>query len=371
MSLRKWTPSSSRVRREDGRVFSSSIGAARNHGLKIARQIEHCCNGYVLEAGGWGWKWEFTEAEHDFGNIEVLRDKISEAIGSQRSSLLIRRNYYKNGGKASSPAYRQRSFVVVSFLRSWIWALYGDVGNSDYIVPAHSGEDLYRDLCIYCEDNSYDIPFKSSRGFGKHLRAWELLYQRVVGLKFTSIDREYDSIVGIEFDSKLVVEGASIYDNIPEYGQKKNRKKNIPVRPGARGFPVHCKNNGITYPSIRIASAETLIHRDSIKFCCEGDIDYIEGASVVWRFSYGKWEDISVDWFVKNPVWNRIIELVTIEDLNDGSTYSSIMEAADALSIDYNEIKDFCENPIEKGMEIIHPFYAPEYHKFEYILEEW
>lgn len=373
MSIGKWVPSNLRVRREDGRVFSNSIGASRSHGLKIARQIEHCCNGYILEAGGWGWKWDFSEIEHDFGDFDVLRDKIRAATINDREHVLAKRNYYKNGGKASSPAYRQRSFVVVSFLRDWIQGFRPMNPEDDgYRIPiAFSGKQLYKELQKYCDNNMYDIPFKSSRGFSKHLRAWELLYQRVVGLKFGSLEREYSSIVGIGFDSDLTVEDASIYDYIPEYGQRKDRKKGVPVRPGARGFPVHCKNNGITYPSIRIASAETLIHRDDIKFCCEGDVDYAEGAGVVWRFSYGKWEDVSVDWFVEKSEWNRVVEFVTVEDLNDGSMYPSIVEAAAVLGINDYEIKEFCENPVEKGMEVTYPFSAPEWHNFEYVLEEW
>lgn len=360
-----WIPSNLRVKRLlDGKIFSTSVGAARHYDKRIAQQIEHCCNGFLAMVEDSSWEWVFEDRVYDVGDIEDLNRRLEKSI-SQSSKKQV--NYYTYIGKAVSPSYRQSSFVLVSFFRYWI-GIHNKDGKDDYRTPPIQGKELYKELCKFCERNNYDIPFSGSAGFSRHLRGWEILYRRVVGLTFAEIQLKYRQVVGIVFSGLIKVDGASIYDEIPEYRNSPDRKKFI--KPGLRGYPVYCHFTNTTYPSISKASKETLITRAEIKFCCEGDIDFTVRNGLVWKFEYGKWEDVSVDWFLSKKDKYSDKDRIAILDIHTGEEYDNITDLTNDIDINSSVLEEYCENPGRHGIIIESIFSSPELHDFEYLVEE-
>ena len=345
----QWVPQNIRVQRlSDGKIFSNSLGAARHHKLPIAREIEDCCERLIAsDTMGEKWSWCFKKPVRNFGDIDNLifriRKELKENYGDE--PLRIKKNHYKQRGKATNPQYRQVAYVVGSFIRDYISSEYPS-GDSRM-----STMRMYKRLLGWCHKNGHVAPVKSYRGLGRHLRSWEILYAKLCGLYLVrDLIVNGRKRIGIAFNKELIVEGFSVYDPIQEYATKDlTQWSKMPVRPGARGYPVFCENTGITYPSITAASRDTMVYRSEIKFCCEGDVDCFEALGQVWFFSYSRWEEVDTEWFVGKKEWAQSAQPRQVILLNDGTIYNSITEAARISGVDRRAVVDFCERGDSEG----------------------
>lgn len=362
-----WKPSSLRVkRRSDGREFSCSLGAARHYGLPIARKIEWSCDGLIGVVENSQWEWIYDQPAKDFGNIEVLRNKLKEYYGVEESSIPPR-NYYRKIGKATSPAFRGKAFILVEFFRS-----YSELEESKSVQPI---QNIYLLFLSWACNNKKEIVISSDRAMGKHLRAWEMLYRKTSGIILSYINigpGVWRS--GARLDESLIDSNFSVYDEIPEYREERPRSEisDIIIRIKSKGFPVYCENTGITYPSLTAASKALLIQPYDIKFCCENDIDNVFYGEEVWTFKYGRWEDVSVEWFIESPVHMNSTKGIQIIDLNSGEVYASIRMASKITRLRPKRIQEFCKmgNKEGPGLLVNRIGYSPEYFKFDYYTEE-
>jgi hypothetical protein len=353
----------------DGRVFYTSISAAKHYGLPIAHQIEFCCNGIIPTVEGTEWRWVYGKRKIDPGDVEDLRGRISAVMRKYEKNWSENRNYYRRAGKAKTKSHRQQIFPIANFFRYWA----KDLRSKE---PVRTSE-VFKELEKWCIEENQVLTTETDRALAKHLEAWKLLYERVVGLvlkkhPFGKYNRKYSSV---RIDPSLIIPGMSIYDEISEYANPEIKPAEVPkLKSGIKGIPIYCHNDGVTYPSMKIASEVSLCYTQDIKYVCEGDLESISRGDQIWKFSYGRWENVSIDWFVDTGRYTfHNTSSVSVMDLVSGEAFNSIREASKVSGIPRDKIKLFCEEGDPHGPGITSRRFSDDKSRrwvFSYIKEE-
>lgn len=335
-----------RVQRlSDGKIFTNSQAAAKAYRKPIAKTIEASCNGYIGFVEGSMWSWNYEPILYpDTGDYSEIVYRASKLLPPRKKSVYV--NRYRVVGKAKDPKYRDVMLPIVKFFRSFATEV------STLRVPSVFAHERFMK---WARLNSENATITNPASFGRHLKSWEILYQRLVGLEISyGVDDRSRKAQLLSFDLELIDPFASIYDEIEEYSTEELPEKSESSKRllnFATAIPIYCHNNRMHYPSIREASRSTLVPEDDIKYICNKDYPFLKVGNIKWKFSYSKWEKVSEKWLIGEGSGNSRNSPIPVINLLTGETYRSISEAHRKTGVPKAKIKQSMESP--EGSNVI------------------
>lgn len=373
-----WSPQTTRrVRRlSDGRVFSSSLGAAiyYNHKYKtavwtIARAIEQVCDKqaifvYIADKQTHQFEWaDDYEDNIDLGDLDDYIERVEEGL-----ALKLEESVVLNLTNEHIAHILHRSYALFnSFKQVRAILNFLESGFAENLAEPIRFKYFYE--IFDTETKKYSAkPIMDMRSLARHMNIISKVYRDVYGLiieKVKCAELNGQKVLHISYDESLINEKLTDLKYENERVKLLTVEHNGKIYPRtllkfnrmfrSKSIPVYVHHLDTTYHSISQAAEVHLASKQIIAACCFGDIDSykVPGSNVEMEFSYGKFDDLdemldvnsTLEGYHSGKIGSN--SPIAVYEVTKGRTFSSISEASRVLHIPPRFVRYSLDNSAE------------------------